>query len=83
MQYKHIQVIEYNPQWPKMFEDESKGIKDALKDNCIEVHHVGSTCSMLYLILLQNTQGVRAKQGTKTNLVFSTINVYNSRYYYA
>jgi GrpB-like predicted nucleotidyltransferase (UPF0157 family)/GNAT superfamily N-acetyltransferase len=38
-----IQVIPYNPFWPQMFEVESTLIKQALKDNCLHVHHVGST----------------------------------------
>lgn len=40
---KHIEVVPYNPDWPKMFEDESKAIKEALGDNCIDIHHIGST----------------------------------------
>lgn len=43
MKYKHIQVDEYNPEWPKMFEEESQLIKAALGNNCIALHHVGST----------------------------------------
>ncbi len=40
---KHIVVLPYNPDWPKIFEAESQKIKNVLGDNCIAVHHVGST----------------------------------------
>ncbi|MBS0272313.1 MAG: GNAT family N-acetyltransferase [Proteobacteria bacterium] len=38
-----IEVVSYNPDWPKLFEAESAQIKQALGDTCIAVHHVGST----------------------------------------
>lgn len=40
---KHIVVIPYNPDWPKIFEADSLKIKNALGDNCIAIHHIGST----------------------------------------
>lgn len=40
---KKIEVVSYNPKWPEMFEGEAKRIKQALGENCIAVHHVGST----------------------------------------
>ncbi len=40
---KHIEVVSYNSNWPKMFEKESALIKQALGDNCINVYHIGST----------------------------------------
>lgn len=40
---KHIAVLPYNPDWPMIFEAESQKIKNVLGDNCIAVHHVGST----------------------------------------
>lgn len=40
---KHIVVLPYNPEWPKTFETESQKIKNALGNNCIAIHHVGST----------------------------------------
>lgn len=39
----NIQVVPYDPLWPSLFERESQKIKAALGDNCITVHHVGST----------------------------------------
>jgi GrpB-like predicted nucleotidyltransferase (UPF0157 family) len=38
-----INVVPYNPDWPIIYEKESKLIKEALGDNCIEIHHIGST----------------------------------------
>ncbi len=40
---KKIQVVPYNSNWPKLFEAESKLIQEDLGDNCIAIHHVGST----------------------------------------
>jgi GrpB-like predicted nucleotidyltransferase (UPF0157 family)/GNAT superfamily N-acetyltransferase len=41
---KPIQLDHCNPDWPKMFEAEATNIKEALgEDNCIALHHVGST----------------------------------------
>jgi GrpB-like predicted nucleotidyltransferase (UPF0157 family) len=38
-----IEVVPYNPDWPQMFEAEAELIKKALGDNCIAIHHIGST----------------------------------------
>lgn len=44
MPAKHaVTVVDYNPQWPSLFEQEAAKIKMALGDNCVEIHHVGST----------------------------------------
>lgn len=40
---KLIEVTSYNPNWPKLFEDEASTIKQVIGDNCREIHHVGST----------------------------------------
>lgn len=40
---RKIEVIEYDPQWPKLFALEAKQVKQALGCNCIVVHHIGST----------------------------------------
>lgn len=40
---KKIEVTEYNPEWPAIFEEEKSIILDALGDNCVAIHHVGST----------------------------------------
>lgn len=42
-QIRKIEVVEYNPNWPEIFEAEAKQIKEALGHNCIEIHHIGST----------------------------------------
>ncbi len=38
-----IIITPYNPDWPTMFEAEALKIREALGDNCLAVHHVGST----------------------------------------
>lgn len=40
---KNIEVISYDPNWPRIFEQEADRIKQALGDNCLEIHHIGST----------------------------------------
>ena len=42
-QRKQIEVVPYDPEWPKIFERESLKIREALGDNCIAIHHIGST----------------------------------------
>ena len=38
-----ITVVLYNPSWQIMFEEEAARIKQALGDNCLDIHHIGST----------------------------------------
>lgn len=38
-----IEVVPYNPKWPQLFEAEAELIEEALGDNCIAIHHIGST----------------------------------------
>ena len=40
---KVIHVVPYNASWPHIFEAEAIFIKKVLGDNCIEIHHIGST----------------------------------------
>ena len=40
---KDIEVASYNSNWPQIFKEEAKIIKEALEDNCVEVYHIGST----------------------------------------
>ncbi len=40
---QHIVVTNYNPLWKDMFETEATAIKKILGDNCIAIHHIGST----------------------------------------
>ncbi|HCU06804.1 MAG TPA: hypothetical protein DIC42_04395 [Holosporales bacterium] len=40
---KTINIVPYSVLWPKNFSDEAHKIKDCLGDNCIIVHHIGST----------------------------------------
>lgn len=38
-----VEVVPYQDKWPSMFEAEAKLIKQALGDNCVAIHHIGST----------------------------------------
>ena len=38
-----IEVVEYNPLWPEMYEQEKRLIIEALGDNFVDIYHVGST----------------------------------------
>lgn len=38
-----VKVVDYDPNWPAMFETEATVIKQVLGDNCVVIHHVGST----------------------------------------
>jgi GrpB-like predicted nucleotidyltransferase (UPF0157 family)/GNAT superfamily N-acetyltransferase len=40
---RKIEIVEYDPDWPKLFKKEAEQIKKALGSNCIELHHIGST----------------------------------------
>lgn len=40
---KSIEVSPYDPTWPQLFEIEAKLIKEALGQNCLHIHHIGST----------------------------------------
>jgi GrpB-like predicted nucleotidyltransferase (UPF0157 family) len=38
-----VEVVPYNPKWRAEFEVESKSVADALGENVVAVHHIGST----------------------------------------
>ncbi len=40
---QHIIVLDYDPEWEKKYQDEAEKIKTILKDNCVAIHHIGST----------------------------------------
>ena len=40
---QHITVVEYDPRWPRMFEDEAGEIRRILGGSCAAVCHIGST----------------------------------------
>lgn len=40
---KQIEVVPYNSDWPKMFEEEAALIREALGAHCLAIHHIGST----------------------------------------
>lgn len=40
---RRIEVVPYDSNWPRLFEEEATKIKQALGENCLAVHHIGST----------------------------------------
>ncbi|MBA2649609.1 MAG: GNAT family N-acetyltransferase [Legionella sp.] len=42
-QKRLVEVVPYNADWPEQFKIEAQAIEKALGDNCIEIHHIGST----------------------------------------
>lgn len=38
-----VELVSYDPQWPEMFTQEAAKIRAALGENCVTIHHVGST----------------------------------------
>ncbi len=40
---KVIEVVPYNPNWPRSYQEEAKKIEGTLGRNCITIHHIGST----------------------------------------
>jgi GrpB-like predicted nucleotidyltransferase (UPF0157 family)/GNAT superfamily N-acetyltransferase len=42
-QTRLIKVVDYDEHWPALFAREAEAIKQCLGENCIEVHHIGST----------------------------------------
>lgn len=43
MKIRKIEVLEYNKNWPILFEKEENTIRELLKDEIVEIHHIGST----------------------------------------
>lgn len=39
----NVVVTEYNPAWPRLFEEEAKHIKAVLGGNLVQIFHIGST----------------------------------------
>lgn len=40
---KKIEIFSHDPNWPVQFNEEAKRIHSALGQNCVAIHHIGST----------------------------------------
>ena len=40
---RHIIVVAYDPRWVEQYNSEALKIKGILQDNCVTIHHIGST----------------------------------------
>ncbi len=38
-----VEMVAYNPQWPKAFDEEAKQVVTAIAENVVAIHHIGST----------------------------------------
>jgi GrpB-like predicted nucleotidyltransferase (UPF0157 family) len=43
MNHKNVELVAYSPAWKKYFEKEKLGLTKLLRNNLVEVHHIGST----------------------------------------
>ena len=39
----HVEIVEYDPEWPRVFEREAEAILEECRPCITEVHHIGST----------------------------------------
>lgn len=42
-QTMNVYIVEYDPAWEQLFLEESKLFQAILQDNCVAIHHIGST----------------------------------------
>lgn len=40
---KLVELTKYNPEWANIFTVAANEISSILKENCIQIHHIGST----------------------------------------
>jgi GrpB-like predicted nucleotidyltransferase (UPF0157 family) len=57
--YREVVLVDYDPQWPVLFEQAAEQIRGALGDAALQIHHVGST----------SVPGLMAKPFIDINLV--------------
>lgn len=39
----HVVIQEYDSKWEQAFQEEKQALQAILKDNCVDIHHIGST----------------------------------------
>ncbi len=61
---KNIVIYRYDTNWPKIYEIEAEKIRDALGNNFLEIHHIGST----------SVPGLSAKRDIDILCVISSLN---------
>lgn len=60
---KKIEIMPYNPQWPKQFEKEAEKLREALGKAVVAIHHIGST----------SVPGLAAKRDVDIMLVINNL----------
>ena len=64
MKHKKIEVVPYDPSWPQQFEQEAEKLREALGQEVVAIHHIGST----------SVPGLDAKRDLDTLLVVKNLN---------
>ncbi|MBI2411193.1 MAG: GrpB family protein [Candidatus Kerfeldbacteria bacterium] len=41
--HNRMNIVSYNPEWPKIFQSEKEHVLRKLQDSLVEIHHIGST----------------------------------------
>ena len=72
----HIKIVEYDPEWPRVFEREAEAILQECRPCITEVHHIGSTSvtglaakSVLDMMPVAATPGDGAKAVSKMTML--------------
>lgn len=40
---QQVKVVEYDPEWEQLYQQEKRKLEDILDDELVEIHHIGST----------------------------------------
>jgi GrpB-like predicted nucleotidyltransferase (UPF0157 family) len=86
---KIIDIVPYSVLWPKNFSDEAQKIEHCLGDNCIAVHHIGSTAvpgllsknTIDILCIVKNLQDIQSLE-SQGYIAKGELNI-PLRYYYS
>lgn len=50
---RKLEVVPNNSEWPNMFQNESIALAQILKDELINIHHIGSTSIPIFKNIIQ------------------------------
>lgn len=83
------EVVAYHPNWLNLFEDEASLIKENLKENFLEIHHVGSTAipgleakPPIEILLVVKDLTLACESLEKINFVFQTKYAFPVHFYF-
>ncbi|MBQ8403053.1 MAG: GrpB family protein [Clostridia bacterium] len=74
---RKTEIVEYNPEWEKIFKEEAKSIKKILGKNCVDIQHIGDTSfkgakicpdegqvEICFMVIVKNKSEVFENSGT-------------------